>query len=257
MTVFAILSPAKTMDFSDARCRRLAGHHSTPLFVPQAAALVNRLKQLEAPQLGDLLGISPKLATLNVERYANFDVAPLCAAVLAYQGDTYQGLAADGLGDADLIGAQNSLGLITGLYGILRPLDAIKPYRLEMATSLRALGQSQSLADFWRPLVTGVVRDTVARQGHQAVINLASQEYAAALEATAVGVPVITCDFKDHDRSGALKTIGLHAKRARGMMARFIITTRPRTVAALTKFNGGDYTFAPALSDDRTYTFVR
>lgn len=279
--VYVLLSPAKTLDF---KIRRTGVTATLPQFQARANQLVEELRQLSAQELGALMKLSDKLAALNVERFnmfqnldeaddasaANSVIDPAAVdpaalqldereqyapAVLAYRGDTYQGLNAPDLSDKDLHWAQDHLGILTGLYGVLRPLDMIQPYRLEMGTKL-PVGEGDNLYQFWGETITNAINAHVAAQGITAVIGCASKEYLDAVKTDHLQVPFIQCDFKEK-KDGALKIVGLFAKRARGMMARYVIENRITDVQQLKQFDFGGYQFEGALSTDHHFVFVR
>lgn len=248
--MYALLSPAKKMDFD----RRRTGIEETqPLLKDQAQVLVKNLAKKSAEDLADLMHLSDKLAQLNYDRYQNFAKADQARAIEAFQGDTYVGFGEKDLDDKTLSYAQDHIGILSGLYGLLRPLDLIKPYRLEMGTKL-ATEAGEKLYDFWGDQITKAVNKNA--KGAQAIIGLASNEYLSAVDLKKLDVPFIQCDFKE-TKDGKPKTIGLFAKRARGMMARFIVENRIEKTQDLKKFNAGDYKFNADLSDENTYVFVR
>lgn len=250
--VLVLLSPSKTLD---AHVRRTGLKMTKPHFQSRAETLAQALKALSAAQLGKLMGISPKLAELNATRYADFTAQEKAPAVLAYQGDTYIGLNAADLSDDDLRWAQDHLGILSGLYGVLRPLDAMQPYRLEMGTKLVVDG-TKDLYAYWDDAITAHLRTLVKKQALSAVIGCASQEYLSAMDTKALGVPFIQCDFKE-SKNGKLATVGLFAKRARGMMARYAVEHRVTDAEKLKRFNSAGYAFDKKLSDEATYVFVR
>lgn len=268
--VYVLLSPAKTLDF---KIRRTGVTATLPQFQARANQLVKELRQLSPQELGALMKLSDKLAALNVERFnmfQNLDEAdPACdpaalqldereqyaPAILAYRGDTYQGLNAPDLSDEDLHWAQDHVGILTGLYGVLRPLDMIQPYRLEMGTKL-PVGEHENLYQFWGETITDAINAHMAAQGITAVIGCASKEYLDAVKTDHLQVPFIQCDFKEK-KDGALKIVGLFAKRARGMMARYVIENRITDVQQLKQFDFGGYQFEGALSSDHHFVFVR
>lgn len=254
--VFVLLSPAKTMAFDRPR-PKLKG--AQPFFQKQAVELVNELKKLSPAKLGKLMSISDKLAQLNVQRFHDFSHSPSFdytdLAVLAYQGDTYVGLDAKTLTDAQLKDAQKHLGILTGLYGVLQPLDLIQPYRLEMSTPL-AVADAKNLYTYWDKTITDHINLLVKKNKAKAVIGCASNEYLSAIQTDKLTVPFIQCDFKEK-KNGKITTIGLFAKRARGMMARFVIEQNITDPQELKKFNKDKYKFDAKLSTDDHFVFVR
>lgn len=264
--VYVVLSPAKTLDFRE---RRTGLHATMPHFQSRADELVTQLRDLSAKKLGDLMKLSPKLAQLNVARFNAFtdiaekDIEKLqrdtgeqyAAAVLAYRGDTYQGLNATDLSDKDLQWAQNHVGILTGLYGVLRPLDLIQPYRLEMGTKL-PVADHKDLYGYWGDTITDYINHHISAHDLSAVIGCASKEYLDAIQIHHLHAPFIQCDFKEH-KDGTLKIVGLFAKRARGMMARYVIEKRVTDPEALKHFDFGGYRYEGALSSDNHFVFVR
>ncbi len=264
--VYVLLSPAKTMDFKE---RRTGLHVTAPHFQERANELVETLRDLSPKKLGDLMALSPKLAQLNVDRFKAFtdiahqDPAALlrdateqyAPAVLAYRGDTYQGQNASDLSDKELQWAQDHVGILTGLYGVLRPLDIIQPYRLEMGTKL-AVADHKNLYGYWGDTITDHINHHIASRVLAAVIGCASKEYLDAVQIQHLHAPFIQCDFKEH-KEGALKIIGLFAKRARGMMARYVIEKRVTDPEQLKHFDFGGYRYEGALSSDQHFVFVR
>ncbi|MBF0185012.1 MAG: peroxide stress protein YaaA [Magnetococcales bacterium] len=247
--MLAILSPAKTLDEKPVTLP-VAG--SIPLFAAEAWQLVGLLRQRDATQLAALMQLSPALASLNVDRFRRFK-AELPAdegkvAALLYRGDTYAGLQADRWQEAEWQRAQQSLAILSGLYGLLRPLDRIQPYRLEMSTRLPN-AQGKDLYAFWGDRL----RQTLARwAGERRLINLASEEYSKAVQ----GLPMLTPVFLE-PKGDRLQVIGLLAKRARGRMADFIIRHRLQEVQALQTFQADGYRYRADLSSDDRYCFVR
>jgi cytoplasmic iron level regulating protein YaaA (DUF328/UPF0246 family) len=250
--VIVLLSPSKTLD---ENVRRTGLKMTVPHFQDRAELLVGELRKLSAAKLGKLMSISDKLAQLNHARYADFKNQIKAPAVLAYQGDTYQGLNAKDLSDEDLQWAQNHLGILTGLYGVLRPLDAMQAYRLEMSTKL-PVGKTKDLYAYWGGDITAHLNALVKKNKLTAVIGCASNEYLSAVQIDDLTVPFINCDFKEN-KNGKLATIGLFAKRARGMMARYVVEHRVTDAAALKKFNSAGYKFDRKLSDENKFVFVR
>jgi hypothetical protein len=254
--VFVLLSPAKTMRFDHTR-PNIKGE--TPHFQPQAIQLAKELKKLSAKEIGKLMAISDKLSQLNMQRFADFSSKPSAAqtdlALLAYRGDTYIGLDAKTLSDAQIKAAQKQIGILTGLYGVLQPLDLIQPYRLEMSTTL-PVGRSKNLYEFWDDMITDHINALVKKHKHKAVIGCASNEYLSAVDTDKLAVPFINCDFKEK-KNGKLQTVGLLAKRARGMMARYVVEKNVSDPEELKKFSSGTYKFDAKLSKPTHFVFTR
>ncbi len=247
-----LLSPAKALDYTAA----LPPHTPTaPLFVPQSRELITLLRTFSPAQIATLMGLSDKLATLNVARYeawseqAGIDNAR--AAVLAFDGDVYDGLAARSMGEADLNWMQNHLCILSGLYGVLRPLDWMQPYRLEMGTRL-ANKKGRDLYAFWGTQIA----DYLQSREPSVIINLASQEYFKSVDKNALHTPIIECVFEEW-RGTSYKIVSLYAKRARGLMARFIVTERLTTPEQLHDFDAEGYAFDADASTPSRYVFRR
>lgn len=254
--MLAIVSPAKKLDIASL-------DRSLPLTQPglldQTEELVKTARALGPKDLQSLMSISENLANLNHARFQAFST-PFTAdnakpAALMFAGDTYTGLEAATLSTADLTWAQDHLGILSGLYGLLRPLDLIQPYRLEMGARLKTT-RGSNLYQFWGDRITAQLRARLADHSEQAVVNLASVEYFKSIQPEALQGPVITPVFRE-TRDGGTKIISFMAKRARGMMARHVIEQRIDRPEGLKTFTSGDYRFDAAASTDTTYTFIR
>jgi len=249
----AILSPAKSLN---AAVERRLPPTTVPRFLSESTQLATHMRDYDPPALAKLMHLSDKLAALNVARFGEWTTdhadPALLPALFAFNGDVYQGLDATTLSDAQIEAAQNQIRILSGLYGLLRPLDALRPYRLEMGTKL-TIGQATSLAQFWRPQVTGALNAEL--QG-EPLLNLASQEYADAVDFGQIASPVISPVFKDW-KNGQYKIISFFAKRARGLMARFVVTENPRSEADLKDFSLGGYRFDSNLSTPGQPVFTR
>ena len=254
--MFAVVSPAKKLTFTD---NLYDAPSSQPVFKDEIKALAAILKTKSAADLMGMMSISEKLGELNYQRYQNFsdsfDADTARHAIYMFQGDTYVGLKADTFSKDDLDYAQDHFGILSGLYGLLRPLDLIQPYRLEMGTKLQN-DRGEDLYDFWGDAVTRQVEGSI--KGHEGpyVVNLASNEYNKVLDHKYFGDRLITCHFKEN-KDGKLKTIGLFAKRARGMMARFMIQNRIESPEGLKDFSEDGYMFSPENSSETELTFIR
>lgn len=251
-----VLSPAKTLDYVSPLATT---RHSVPDFIPRSAQLITLLRQLSPAAVGSLMKISDPLAQLNTERYAawskkfNFDNAR--QAVLAFNGDVYDGLDAGSLDEAQLEWAQAHVRILSGLYGVLRPLDLMQPYRLEMGTRLPN-PQGKDLYAFWGARVTETLNTVLTEQKAKALVNLASEEYFKVVQADALVAPLITPVFEDW-KGGKYKIISFFAKRARGMMARYVIDKKIRNPALLKRFDRDGYGFDAAASDVARWVFRR
>lgn len=254
--MLAVVSPAKKLDFAPAAPSL---DHTVPGFLDDTAELVEVAQGLSRSQLKALMQLSDKLADLNFDRFKAFsdDAEPAGAkqAVLAFSGDTYTGLDAGSLDAADLAWAQDHLRILSGLYGTLRPLDLIQPYRLEMGRKLTN-GRGEDLYAFWDNTLAAALDDAVAKHPAQVVVNLASNEYFKAARPKAMASRVITPVFKEVS-AGASKVIGLFAKRARGMMARYIIVNRIEDPQDLKSFTDGGYTYQADQSGENEWVFTR
>ncbi len=254
--MLALISPAKKLDFS---AMEKPVSVTLPALLPETEKLVKIARKQKVSDLKRLMGISDKLAELNVDRFKKFST-PFTAenakpAAYAFNGDTYAGLEARSLDDDDMEFAQSNLRILSGLYGLLRPLDLMQAYRLEMGTKL-ANTRGESLYDFWGDRITNEINSVCMTEGHEFVINLASNEYVSAVNLKKLKVPLITPVFKEI-KDGQAKIIGMVAKRARGMMARYIIQHRLSNPEDLKKFTEGGYAFQPDLSDERRWEFSR
>lgn len=248
-----VISPAKSMNFEDAPRAPL----TTPQMLDDIAALAPATRKLRVSDLKRLMGISDKLAELNRARFQAFD--PACEdgvqAAFAFNGDVYQGLQARTLDKAGLVYAQEHLRILSGLYGVLRPLDAIQPYRLEMGIRLKTR-RGADLYRFWGARIAQALN--AAAEGHEdpTVVNLASQEYFGSVDRKALTCPVVICHFKEV-KDGEAKVISFHAKKARGLMARYAIDGKLQKAEGLKAFDLDRYMFRAELSTDQDWVFTR
>lgn len=250
--MIAILSPAKTLDY-DSPLPALP-QHSMPRLPEATGQIARGAARLGAARLATLMKISPKLAELNARRYREFDDAPERPALLAFAGDVYTGFDAKSLEEPGFAFAQDHVRILSGLYGLLRPLDAIRPYRLEMGTRW-APGRASDLYGFWGTRIAALLAEDVAASGNGVVLNLASQEYWHAVAGKLPDdVRVIDVDFRENVPDGP-RFVSFHAKRARGMMARWMCEHRVTDVGAMQGFDSDGYRFAGAEGD--RWTFVR
>lgn len=247
-----LLSPAKKLDY-DTPVRTTL--HTQPLFVEQASELIDVLREKSAAEVASLMSLSESLAELNVGRYAewapSFDTQSARQAVLAFNGDVYEGLRAQELSDEALEWAQEHLVMLSGLYGALRPLDLMRPYRLEMGTRLKT-GRGANLYAFWGSRIAEYLNE----RGDDVVVNLASEEYFKAVDPKALKARVVQCVFQER-KNDAWKIISFHAKRARGLMARHVIDQRINDPAGLKLFAAEDYAYAPDASTPDRLVFRR
>lgn len=250
-----VLSPAKTLDF-ETPCNKEASY---PKFQKEALELIGVLKEKTPEEIQELMDLSENLAELNVDRYQKFakskNTKRAKQAVYAFQGDVYQGLEAEGLANEDILYAQDYLRILSGLYGLLRPLDLIQPYRLEMGTRL-AFDDHKTLYNYWADKIVEQVNRDLSKQGDQVLINLASQEYFKAIDRPALKAKVIDVEFLDH-KNGKYKVISFWAKKARGLMAQYIIKNRVETVEGLQGFDAEGYLFSSEDSTNDKLVFKR
>ena len=251
-----LLSPAKSLDYESALPPVKA---SEPQFVPQSTELISTLKKKNPKQISELMDLSEALAQLNVDRYKawspKFTEANARPAVLAFNGDVYEGLDAKSLKPKDLQWAQDHVAILSGLYGVLRPLDLMQPYRLEMGTALKH-GKANNLYQFWGSQIAAHLNRQLSSSKDPVIVNLASQEYFKAVDRKFLQARVIECVFQDH-KNGQYKIISFFAKRARGLMARYAIQQQAKTPEALQNFNSEGYAFEPSASKDDTLVFRR
>jgi cytoplasmic iron level regulating protein YaaA (DUF328/UPF0246 family) len=249
-----VLSPAKTLDFTAAPA---AAPVSAPQLADQTAELARTTRKLRVVDLKRMMSLSDSLAKLNRERFQAFqpDSEDGLQAAFAFNGDVYLGLKARELDRKALAWAQDHVRILSGLYGVLRPLDAIQPYRLEMGVRIKTR-RGMSLYDFWGPRIAEQLDAALAGQKDRTVVNCASQEYFGAVDRAALKAPVIGCRFLE-EKDGEARIMSFFAKKARGMMARYAIDNRIERAADLRAFDCEGYRFAGALSTDDEFTFVR
>ncbi|HEV3104236.1 MAG TPA: peroxide stress protein YaaA [Trinickia sp.] len=253
-----VLSPAKSLDYeTPPHIER----HTIPEFIDEAAELIEGLRRLSPQDVGSLMSISDALAHLNVQRYADwspqFGTHNAKQAVLAFNGDVYEGFDARSLSPADLDYAQHHVRVLSGLYGVLRPLDLLQPYRLEMGTRLPN-ARGKDLYAFWGERITAALNAQLRKRAGAArvLVNCASEEYFKSVKPKLLDAPVITPVFEDW-KGGRYKIISFHAKRARGLMARFAVEQRIDAPEKLKAFAAEGYAFDAQASNDATYVFRR
>lgn len=256
-----VISPAKTLDFETPP---VTSQYSDASFLDDSQKLIDNLAQKSVQDIAAMMKLSDKLAALNVARFGSwerpFTTDNAKQAVLAFKGDVYTGLDAETLSEDDLSFAQNHLRILSGLYGLLKPLDLIQPYRLEMGTKLKN-GSNDNLYQFWDTRITDQINANSAElskatETQPVLINLASNEYFKAVQSKALDARLITPVFKDQ-KNGQYKIISFFAKKARGMMVRYIIDKRITEVEQLKDFNYAGYYFCPEQSNEDTWTFLR
>jgi len=234
-----LISPAKSLDFENTI---ETSHSSKPLFADKAQQINNILKELSAPDLGDLMSISPKLSDLNWSRNQDFQKknSKQRQAIFAFNGDVYEGIDATSISSSNHGKLQNTLRILSGLYGILKPFDNIKPYRLEMGTKISIKG-TKNLYDFWKKDVTNSILKEIIED--DIIVNLASNEYFSVIDSSLIENKIISPQFKDF-KNGKLKIISFYAKKARGLMTRFLIDNDIKSSSDIESFNSSGYIFS-------------
>jgi cytoplasmic iron level regulating protein YaaA (DUF328/UPF0246 family) len=249
--MLVVVSPAKKLDMNPAT----DVEPTRPAFQPEAEELVSVAHRLTVGDLQKLMKISEPLAKLNAERFAEFGTMPQKPAALAFAGDTYQGLEADSLEPDEMDWAQDHFRILSGLYGLLRPRDAIEPYRLEMGSRLKT-ARGKTLYDYWGDRIAKALNAQADAIGTDTLINCASQEYFGAVDAEALNLRVITPVFME-EKAGTPKVVSFYAKKARGAMARFVIQHRLTDPEALKAFDAGGYRYNDEMSDGDSFVFLR
>ncbi len=254
--MIVVISPAKTLDFENPAVTET---FSQPDFLAKSTKLIDQLRQLDPAKVSALMNISDKLGSLNFGRFQDwqtpFTQANAKQAVLAFKGDVYTGLDADTLSEADLQYAQQHLRILSGLYGLLRPLDLIQPYRLEMGTPF-ANNDGKNLYEFWGSSITDAMNDVLATEDSPILVNLASNEYFKSLQPQAVKAKIVTPVFKDF-KGDKYKIISFFAKKARGLMTRYIIENRIEQADQIKAFDVEGYQYAESMSNDKEWVFIR
>jgi cytoplasmic iron level regulating protein YaaA (DUF328/UPF0246 family) len=262
--MLVLLSPAKALDYETPVSAEVWAAATEPEFTLRAQELIQILQPLSTQAVAHLMDLSEPLAALNVGRYAAWQTQATeynsKPAVLAFNGDVYEGLAAPGLSLAQLQWAQSHLLILSGLYGALRPLDKLQPYRLEMGTKL-VNEKGSDLYAFWGGIITQYINQRIAQMaaalgGDQVVVNLASQEYFKSVKPRLLHAKVVECVFED-EKAGIYKVVSFYAKRARGLMARFIIENRLEKPDQLIEFASEGYHYAAEVSTDKRWVFRR
>jgi cytoplasmic iron level regulating protein YaaA (DUF328/UPF0246 family) len=251
-----LLSPAKSLDYETP----VEGiSHTQPQFVSQSAQLIEVLKTQSPAQIASLMDLSDKLAALNVARYEawrpKFTAKNAKQAILAFNGDVYDGLDAKTLKGKDLDWAQEHVCILSGLYGVLRPLDWMQAYRLEMGTAL-ANPRGKNLYQFWDSTIASYLNDRLSKDKVPVVVNLASQEYFKAVDTKVLKARIIECVFEDY-KGGKYKVISFFAKRARGLLARYAIQKQIKNPEKLKDFNLDGYGFFAEASNENRWVFRR
>lgn len=253
--MIVLLSPAKSLNFEE----HAQSEFTTPRMLVSSEKLVGILRKKSANSLKKLMGVSDNIAQLNATRFKQFstpfNLDNAKQAALAFNGDVYTGLQAGTFGKRDLNFAQKHLRILSGLYGLLKPLDLIQPYRLEMGTSLKN-GRKKNLYEFWEKRITEILNEDLAESGTDIVLNLASQEYFKSIKSKALKGQVVNVHFKE-DRNGVYKVISFNAKRARGAMANLIVKKRLKKVADLYQLDVDGYLYNPTMSEENNLVFTK
>ncbi len=254
--MLVIISPAKSLDLN---IERSFDYITIPSYLNEAERIVTELKKLKVGELESLMKISNKLAVQNYERFQRWSLpfTPDNArqALLVFKGDVYAGLDAATLSDEDLLYAQDHLRILSGLYGVLRPMDIIQEYRLEMGTSF-SFNSNKNLYEYWSDMITQYINQRMAKIESDTIVNLASNEYFKVLNKKVLTYRIVTPVFQDY-KNGEYKTISFYAKKARGLMTRYIIQNRIEDPEALKLFDWDGYYYNDKLSEDDKLFFTR
>ncbi|HAT8181417.1 TPA: peroxide stress protein YaaA [Legionella pneumophila] len=255
--MLTLLSPAKKLL---SISKHYSKETSNPLLLDKALQLITIMKSKSVEQIADLMDLSRQLAELNYERYQNFDLKnnPMnhsYPALFLFQGDVYQGLNAASWKDKEIEYAQSHLGILSGLYGFLRPLDRIQPYRLEMGVNLENPA-GKNLYAFWSEIISNTLKQILAQHNNAVLINLASTEYFKVVDEKKLSYPIVTINFYEQKNS-ELKMIGILAKKARGMMAKYIMQNRIDSVEQIKEFSESGYLFDKETSNPSCLNFIR
>lgn len=254
--MIAVISPAKTLDFETPV---KFDHHTSPRFSTQTNRLIRELRLKKAHEIQSLMSVSENIASLNVRRYKDYrrehTVENSRPSIHAFKGDVYIGLDVDQFDTSDLDFSQKHLRILSGLYGLLRPMDIIQPYRLEMGTSL-PVGEHPTLYKYWNDQIVKLIHKDLKEHDDNVIVNLASNEYFKAIQRKSLKSHVINVEFLDW-KNGKYKVISFFAKKARGMMARYIIKNRINEVELLKGFDYEGYYFDPQVSTENQLVFKR
>ena len=250
------LSPSKGQDFETAG---LSKKYSKPVDLKESELLIKELRKIKSKQLQELMSVSENIAELNVDRYKTF-TTPFTPknskqALFAFKGDVYSGFELDKFSEEDYAYAQDHLRILSGLYGCLRPLDLIQPYRLEMKTKLKNT-RGENLYQFWDDRITKNINKELKKQKEPVLVNLASNEYFKSVKPKLLDGRLLNINFKE-TKNGKTRVVAIFAKRARGMMADYLIRNRIEKVEDIKRFKAGGYRFNKALSDKEQWTFER
>lgn len=251
-----VISPAKTLDYDTPPKTKV---FTTPDYLGQSQQLINRLRNFSSLDISDLMKVSAKIADLNFDRYESwkkpFTVKNSKQSILAFKGDVYTGLNAETFKAADFKFAQNHLRVLSGLYGLLRPLDLMQPYRLEMGTKLKT-DKGKNLYEFWGSDITEGINKQLKKIKSDTLINLASNEYFKSVKTKELNAEIITPAFKEF-KNGEYKMIGIYAKKARGLLSRYIIENKLSDPEDIKSFKEDGYRFSKQLSKGNNWVFTR
>ena len=251
-----LLSPSKSLNLET---KIVSKTHSIPIFLKDSQILINELKKFSALDLAKLMKISDRLAELNFKRYDTFKTPFTMQnskpAIFIFDGDVYDGIDVENYSKKDLNFAQNHLRILSGLYGILKPLDLIQPYRLEMGTNLKNL-RGKNLYQFWITKITDLLNEELEKFSEKVILNLASEEYFSAVNSDKIKGQIINIIFKEK-KGDDYKIIGIFAKKARGLMADYIIKNKIQKAEQVKKFNCSNYKFKKEFSDKNNWCFCR
>lgn len=254
--MLAILSPAKTLDFES---KNNFSQHTHPEFIQDSSYLVDELKQMSSEDISNLMKISSSLGELNIKRFKSWNIdfnnSNARQSILCFKGGVYIGLDIDSFSEDDLLYSQNTLRILSGLHGLLKPLDLIKPYRLEMGTSLKNKN-GKNLYDFWGNKITDSLNSSLENSNSNFLLNLASNEYFKSINDKKIKVPIINVKFLDKKKD-TYKIISFFAKKARGAMAAFVIKNKIRNTNDLKDFNSLGYVFDDSRSEKELLVFTR
>lgn len=254
--MISIISPAKRLDFSQ---NIVIDEKTIPERLDQSAVLIKKLRSLSKKKIATLMSLSDDLAQLNYNRYQDwepeFGEEDSRQCLLAFKGEVYLGIEAEGFTSEDFAYSQEHLRILSGLHGLLRPLDLIHPYRLEMGSALK-VGRKKNLYEFWGDALTEEINQLLESHSEKVLVNLASNEYFKAVNTNKLDAEVVQCEFKEA-RNGGYKMIGTYAKRARGLMVRYMVTNRIDATEGLKGFDLDNYAFNEELSSEKSFVFTR
>ncbi|MDN5565834.1 MAG: peroxide stress protein YaaA [Psychrobacter sp.] len=257
--MYFVLSPAKSLNETDAVPLNLGNYYSQPTLIEDSAELIKNLKTKDPIDLQELMKISADLATLNAERNQAWQI-PFTTdnakpATYLFDGDVYTGLDSYGMDKETMLYLNEHLGILSGLYGLLKPLDLMQPYRLEMGTKLKN-ERGDNLYEFWGEQITDAINQQLANSEDKVLVNLASNEYFKAVKKKALDAQIVTPRFED-EKNGQYKVISFYAKKARGLMVKYAADNKLTNAEQLKQFDLAGYYYCEAASDDKTWTFRR